>query len=199
MGDIMKQFVLAAAVALAIVSPAEADPSDVTVWSNTNGWMVASDKTFGNACFVVTIFEGNIALRIGFQPKGSASPAYVAIGSPDWKSIEVDKEYQIRMQFDNKTPWDAAATGANVNGIPVLMINFADVNFIKEFMRQLSFRAWFNGSLLAHLSLKGSAAAARELANCQRAVENLGGGEPTSKDPFAVKDRRDTGKDPFAL
>ena len=194
----MKRLLAVLLTALA-ATPAAASSSDIVVWSNTAGWMIASDTTFGNTCFLASTFDNGVTLRLGFQPKGSKFPAYLALGNNDWKSIEAGKEYSLQLHMGNKPQWDAPATGMNLSGMPTLIVNFSDISFISEFVRQHTFKAMFNGSLIAHLSLKGSARASQELVNCQEAVDKLGDTKNNQKDPFAVKDAAPSGTDPFAL
>ncbi|WP_432346658.1 hypothetical protein WMC41_00620 [Shinella yambaruensis] len=174
---------------------------DTIQWGTVAGWNIASDKTLGGSCFMATFFENGIVLRLGFQQRGAQFPAYFALASNDWKSIEVGKEYQLRIQLDNKDPWDAPAVGLNLNGLPALMVSFGEAKFIGEFVRQHAFKATFNGSLIANLSLKGSAVAARELATCQKTIDGiLDNGTPSTKrDPFSVNDPAPEKRDPFAL
>ena len=70
MGHIMKRLLAVLLTALA-ATPAAASSSDIVVWSNTAGWVIASDTTFGNTCFLASTFDNGVTLRLGFQPKGS--------------------------------------------------------------------------------------------------------------------------------
>ena len=197
----MRIHVALAACLLAATQVAAKD--EVITWSrDTAGWMVASDITLGGSCFIATVFEDGTFLRVGFQSSDAPFVAYVAIGNADWKSIEPGKEYSLVLQIDREDPWDAPATGSRINGLPTLFINFSDSKFIGEFVRKHGIRFNFNGTEIAHLSLKGSALASKEMVECQRAVADALGKKkpdrPAPKDPFQVGDPSPK-RDPFEL
>ncbi len=173
------------------------------VWKQVGNWNVAIDPSYGNTCFIATTYVNNTAIRLGFNPEGSTYPVYIMIANADWASIEDEKDYELRLQLDNENHWNAVATGMTIGGLKALVINFGEVKFVTEFVRKHWFKVWFNGQMIANLSLSGSAKAARELVLCQTAVNSYlsSGQRPSAKDPFdqtpASSNR--SAKDPFSM
>ncbi len=192
---------LIAAVSILLSSTAAALPAstDSVLWKQVRGWSIYSDKTLDNSCYMATVFEEYTLIRIGFTSLDSNYPAYVAIGNPNWKSIEEGKDYEIIYQFDNMPSWRADATVWMSAEIPFLHTGFADVAFLDELIRKHSLSIFYQNRTVATLSLSGSAAAARELALCQQARARPTAPAPSSKDPFQGTSTSPNAKDPFAL
>lgn len=173
--------------------------TDAVLWKEVRGWLVYSDKTVDNYCYMVTVFDEYTLLRIGFWNGDSRDLAYVAVGNPNWKSIEEGKDYEITYQFDNLPPWRASAAVWISSGVPFLHTTVDDVGFFDELIRKHSLSIFYQGRTVAKLSLSGSAAASRELALCQQAHTRPTAPAPAPKDPFQGTSTSPNAKHPFAL
>ncbi|GKX35284.1 MAG: hypothetical protein MnENMB40S_29020 [Rhizobiaceae bacterium MnEN-MB40S] len=171
--------------------------SEVVHWADVGNWSIFADRTLGNACYAVTVYESGIFLRAGFNGSGSGGDTYVAVGSLDWKSIEFGKEYDITFQMDREAPWNGTATGAIIGEVPFLVIYHDNYDFFEEFARKLGIRIIYEGKQIANLSLRGSHAALMSMIECQ-AVVNEYSTRPKEKDPFKEPSGNAvSGKDPF--
>ncbi|MCO6186296.1 hypothetical protein [Rhizobium sp. L1K21] len=179
---------------------AAGDNSDTILWTEVGSWTVALDKTVGNKCFIVTSFEGGYVLRLGFSQDGAVNPAYMAIASVDWKSLDVGKDYELSIQFDRNSPWTATATAVmfgGEDGTVALSIGLDKIAFFEEFARKLGVRLFYQNKQIAHLSLRGSSRAIVELMNCQKTVNEYLASQPEQRDPFDDATPKKA-KDPFA-
>ncbi|WEX76168.1 hypothetical protein PYH37_004447 [Sinorhizobium numidicum] len=206
---------------LIAANTAGAVETNTKTWKQVNNWLVASDPSMGDSCYIATSYDGDIILRMGFYPRGSENMAFVSFGSPDWRSIEADKSYDITMQLDQGRRWPAAAIGFQTDGLKHLVVNFSNVDFIDDFVRRNFLKVSFGGRAIANLSLKDSRRAASEMFKCQEAVNALlpvpdrdsfgeaakaendpfagADGNAADKDPFAAGGAKETSKDPFAM
>lgn len=178
--------------------PAKANPEETFLWKNVAGWNVYIDKTLKFQCFITNLYEDNTFFRISFLEPGSSSALYVAIGNPDWTSIEVDKDYDLTLQIDNAGAWRSPSRGARIGTIPSLLINTSQADFVESLMRKHSLKVHFNSRQILHLSLRGSNAALMEMLNCQDTVNSYRE-KASPKDPFSGASSPSLKKDPFAL
>jgi hypothetical protein len=198
MGSIVRLIATLSILLSSIVAALPAS-TDSVLWKEVRGWLVYSDKTVNNYCYMVTVFDEYTLLRIGFWNGDSRDLAYVAVGNPNWKSIEEGKDYEITYQFDNLPPWRASAAVWMSSGVPFLHTTVNDVGFFDELIRKHSLSIFYQGRTVATLSLSGSAAASRELALCQQAHTRPTAPAPAPKDPFQGTSTSPNAKDPFAL
>ncbi|WP_246590275.1 hypothetical protein [Rhizobium lentis] len=169
-------------------------------WKEVGGWSVAIDPTLDNGCFVLTSFDDNTIIRLGFNFRKKDNPFYIMLGNPNWKSLEKGKHYPIELSLD-QFKWTADARGLDMPGLKSLWIDFKDPDLIAEFEGKLSFRASFRGKQIAALRLKDFARAADELLACQNAVDDAVAKQPApprSKDPLEAKPGTQA-SDPFDL
>lgn len=181
----------------------QAKEKDTFKWKNVGPWEVRIDKTLDFGCFLYAIYEGGTAVRIGFDV--GRDSAYLMLGDIDWESIEVGKDYNITMQFDDEVPWEVKATAIRM-GYPFLMAYTKQWDFFKEFGRKHYLSVKYKKQEIALLKLNGSAAAVKELLNCQTAVTDVrknikkdpfsGSGSVRTKDPFKQPENNKS-KDPF--
>lgn len=195
----MRIIVLSVLASITLAEPSLAQ--DSILWKEVNGWGVYMDPSMGNGCYVVTGYENGTILRLGFNFSESKSQIYLALGNQDWKSLEVGKEYPLRIQFDRNSPWDATANAFNMGDVNYLGVHTTEADFAEEFRRKLSLRATFQGREVAHLRLQGSSAAIGEMLNCQKAVNSYVSqkNNPPAKDPFVNEPDSKSASDPFDL
>lgn len=200
----MRGLLLGLAGCLMAVAPAVAEDTEIIKWKDVGDWRVASDTTMEGSCFISSVFEGGVSLRLGFYPKGSDAPLYMSFASDDWKSLEVGKDYDLTFRFDKNDPWSAAATAAGDESGKFLFVNITDAEFLSGFVRKRSLAIAFEERLVAHLSLRGTGAAAEELMKCQKAVDQIIADEgrkskEKKSDPFDAPSEKRSSRDPFSL
>lgn len=174
---------------------------EMPLWDTVNGWDVRVDTTLGASCFVLQVYDGGTALRLGFNKLDGN--AYIMLGDDHWNSLEEGKTYDLELQLDNEGVWDAPASVTEIGTANFLYIMFSDVDLLNEIAERHVFEARFRGKSIARLSLKGSYAAVQEMIQCQRLVDEAAkNADPFSggdkEDPFAEQDNNYSG-DPFAM
>ncbi|SDA55222.1 hypothetical protein SAMN03159448_01380 [Sinorhizobium sp. NFACC03] len=200
----MRRLLFGLVSCLMATGPAVAEESEIIKWKEVGGWTVASDTSMEGSCFITSIFEGGIRLRLGFYPKGSESPLYMSFASDDWKSLEVGKDYDLTFRFDKSDPWSAAATAAGDESGKFLFVNATDAEFLTGFVRKRTLAIAFDDRVVANLSLRGTGPAAEELLKCQRAVDEIIADEgrkskEKKSDPFNAPNEKRSARDPFSL
>lgn len=173
-------------IGLSVLMSVPAAAAGSTYWGTVRGWTVAADDSLGG-CFIYSAFEGNAHVRIGYD-RGH-DKIYLILGDKDWKSIEVDKKYQLQLQMGHKPKWTAPALGGRMDDIPILYAQAGDITLLKEIASQNYMRVWYGTTEIANFSLKGTAAALSEMVRCQTAQnkKTTQGGDPFSSgasDPF---------------
>jgi hypothetical protein len=183
------RIVSAALAAFALMGSA-ALADDTVPWGDGSvaGWDIAIDQTLGGGCYILAEFDGDTIVRIGFDP--SNSDYYLMLADTDWQSIEADKDYDLTLTMGHRQPWEATATGVMMGDQPTLLVRSTDTDFLDEFSSQQNIKVEYSGDQIANLNLTGSAAAIREMINCQDTVNQSakGSGDPfkkTAADPFA--------------
>jgi len=165
---------------------ASANASDDTrVWkANVEGWTVSVDKTLGNGCFMWTQFEGDTFIRAQFNP--TADNFLFMAGNPAWKSLNLEKFYDLTVQFGNRDPWEGEASVVILDNVKFLVIKVSGDdsigNFTNELMRMTGVKISYQGEQIANLSLDGSYRAMEEVFACQAAVNS---DDEKSDDPFS--------------
>ncbi len=181
---------------------AETSSQETILWKDLPGWSVRMDPSMGNACYVSSVYQDGTVVRLGFNFLNDVRQLYFSLGNAKWKSLEAGKEYPVRIQFDNNTPWDATASAINMNSVNHLHINTKDADFAQEFSKKLGLRAYYAGKQIVALRLKGTSRAIEEMLNCQDTVTkylNSKSAPPKNADPFATTPSVKTSEDPFEL
>lgn len=182
---------------------AQQSQPDTIEWKTVGTWTIYVDRTVGNACYTVTLYEDYTIFRLGFQERGSANVLYVGLGNSEWRSLEIGKEYNLVLQVDNEPGWNSPATAGEIGGIPFLFVGTNQAEFVDQLRRKHSLRVYFNKRMILNLSLRGSAAALTELGRCQDAVDTyLNENDrrpPAGRDPFSGSSSPAPSRDPFAL
>lgn len=172
-----------------------ASNEEVEFVTEVAGWSVALDRTMGNSCFIHSSFEGGTELRLGFDVV--RQELVVILGDAAWKSLEEHKNYTLEIQFGDKSPWEAPATGFNFANasyvmlkIRIAMDNDALELFMEEFMTETNVFFKYKGNAIVNLSLSGSYSATEALFDCQRSTKDSESSEGSAaklkEDPFSV-------------
>ncbi|MDR6104070.1 hypothetical protein QE369_004267 [Agrobacterium larrymoorei] len=189
------------AAMFALPSPLLAQ-SDTVPWKEVAGWTIRMDPTMGNACYLSTVYEDGTILRLGFNFLEGKCELYFSFGNAKWKSLEEGKEYPVRIQFDDETPWEAKASAAEINSYKYLQVGTHDPNFLVEFSKKLGLKAFYADKQIIFLRLKGSSKAIDEMLECQDTTDKLVSTQkspPKDEDPFTAPPSVKTSDDPFEL
>jgi hypothetical protein len=164
-----------------MLAAAPALAGDTVPWGKGEvaGWDISVDQSLGGGCFIMALFDGDAIVRIGFDP--SQSDYYLMLSDADWQSIKAGNDYNLTLTLGHRPSWDAAATGIMMGDQPALLVRSTDTDFIEEFSGQNNIRVEYDGNQIANLNLDGSAAALREMVNCQATMNENSG---ASGDPF---------------
>lgn len=182
-----------------------AEESEIIKWKDVGDWTVSSDASMEGSCFIMSMFDGGVSLRLGFYPKGSEAPLYMSFASDDWRSLEVGKDYDLTFRFDKSEPWSAAVTAAGSDNGKFLFVNITDPEFLTGFVRKRALAIAFEDRVIANLNLSGTGPAAEELMKCQRAVDQINAEEGRKSkekkkaDPFNAPSEKRSAGDPFSL
>jgi hypothetical protein len=187
----------AAGLAVGFIAPASA-AQDIVRWGSAGGWDIMIDPSLGNGCYIYTEYDAGTVVRLGFSPDDDE--AYLMVGNAKWNSIQDGKDYDVQVRMDRDSPWYVTATGVQFDGLPFLMAETDDTDFLLDFAKKNSLAVSYGGQTVTSLSLSGTYAAVSEMINCQEQVNKRGGN--SSADPFASssssnKSRSNSG-DPFA-
>lgn len=176
--------------------------SETILWKDVGDWTIRMDPSMGNACYVSTSYEDGTILRLGFNFLGNTGRLYFSLGNAKWKSLEVGKDYPIRIQFDKESPWEATASVIEIDTIRHLHLNTQNTNFAQEFSRKLGVSAYYAGKEITSLRLRGSSKAINEMLACQDVTSQLitkKNQKQKEEDPFAGDPQVKASDDPFEL
>jgi hypothetical protein len=174
-----------AAALLAMAANPAASQDQVAKWGQVGGWQISVDRTVGDGCFAVQVFERGSIVRIGFDVE--QQKIYVLFGHDAWKSLEEGKIYPVKVVFDGASSYNGEMRGQKLGKVIFLAHRNLSVDFVKDFMQRNSMEVFYRGERIANLSLKNTYAAVSEILNCQRELgfANKGGGSQGTQDPFA--------------
>jgi len=177
---------------IAIASTAMADKDETAHWGKVGGWEIRVDRTIGDGCFAMAIYELGTVARLGIDVESGAY--YVFIGNGNWKSLEEGKIYAVRSVFDGVKSYNGEMEGRRLGDMIFLAHRDLSSDFVRDFMQRNGMELFYRGTRIASLSLKDSYAAFAEVLNCQKefGFAKKGGGR---NDPFVRAPS--TGRDPF--
>jgi hypothetical protein len=179
---------LAIAFLVALVSSAfEAQAQRSGKWGDVGGWEIRVDGSVGNGCFAMQEYEDGSVVRIGVDVDNKR--LYLFFANNSWKSLEQGKIYPVRVVFDGVSAYNGEMTGHRLSGgAMVLAHRNLNSDFVKDFMLRNGMRIYYQGSQIAHLSLRNTYAAITEVTNCQ---SEFGYGSGSSRGPGG------SSRDPF--
>ena len=182
-------------------SPWLAAAEEMPLWKKVGPWQVRVDKTLNYGCFIFAAYKQGAVLRLGFDLVNNHG--YMMIGENDWRSIQVGKDYELQIQFDNSEKWDAPASGfrfpdAKPGEWTFLYIKIGKseefVDFVSEFGRKHEMIVFYKNREILRVTLKGSFQALMEVLRCQKAIRdaNKTGNDNdfrSRRDPFETRHR----------
>ncbi len=65
------------------------------LWKRVGSWDIRVDRSLNYGCFLVNVYQGGTVFRIGFDRTNGGG--YLMLGNPNWRSIEVGKEYDLEL------------------------------------------------------------------------------------------------------
>lgn len=189
--------VMAALLQVLISSAARSDTGETAKWGQVGGWDIRVDRTVGDGCFAMQVFERGTIVRIGFNVASRA--IYLVFGHDDWKSLEEGKRYPVVIRFDNSQDYNGEMRGERLGKAIFLVHHNLNADFLKDFMARNTMEIFYRGDSIARVSLQNTFAAVGEVTKCQREI-GMAGGKPRSQDPFSgtpANRGADRGVDPF--
>jgi hypothetical protein len=179
-------------LALAIPSASLAE-SETAKWGQVGGWVIRVDRSVGDGCFAVQVFERGTIVRIGLDI--TSKRVYLFIGHNEWKSLEVGKLYPVRVVFDGVKSYNGEMKGQTLGHTVFLVHRDLSADLIKDFMERNGMEVFYRGERIANLSLRNTYAAIAEVINCQK--ELAAAGPAPREDPFASAPTAPRDQDPF--
>lgn len=139
----------------------------VSQWKSVGGWSVHVDRSLNNSCFALASNDTS-AFRIGFDVSDEFS-SYFFVANESWKSIIIDKEYELRMKFDGHDPWRVVAVGSKIGDLLALKATFNDDRFWVEFSKAKRLAIDYNNSSIINVPTSDNDKAFDQLIACQKA------------------------------
>jgi hypothetical protein len=182
-----------------LLGPTCAFAQDTIPWKKVGPWNILVDRIVGYGCFMVAEYEQGTILRLGIAPK--TGDVYILLADAAWKSLEVQKDYDLEIQFDSERPWKAPSRAIKLGSATFLMVKTNDlkagVNFLEEFARKQGMRVRYQTKQVANLSLRSSAVAIVEMLDCHASMqERRAPSSNSDQDPFSGSSSRKE-SDPF--
>lgn len=173
---------------------AHAETGDTAKWGQVGSWQIRVDRTVGNGCFAMQVFERGTVVRIGVDVESNR--IYLVFGHDNWKSLEEGKTYPVRVVFDGVSSYDGEMKGQRLGSVIFLTHRDLSTGFVRDFMQRNGMQVFYRGQQIANLSLANTYAAVAEVMNCQKELFASGAaGAP--RDPFARTPSSGGRKDPF--
>jgi len=85
---------------------------NTALWGQVRGWHIRVDRSVGDGCYAAQAFEGGTLVRIGYD--AAAKRLYLLFTDDDWKSLEEDKTYPVRIVFDGSRTFDGEMKGLRI-------------------------------------------------------------------------------------
>lgn len=172
--------VLAACV---VSSVASAELSIDKTFGQVSGWTIGFSEGI-TGCLAAAKYKDETTVWLGF---GGKSKAYIAFTNPNWKSIERNGEYELRLVTGRKR-WIGKFTGFERTGEKGVYSIGLKAEFLDDFAVSGGVRVFLNQKPISGLSLAGSRDALTQVISCQREYLAASGGTP----PDAGKKRGET-------
>lgn len=131
--------------------------------SNVEGWSISGDAKLGG-CRGEASFQDGMRFRIALI--GPEKRIVFAFGKATWTDVRPNTAYKIRVVFDGQKTWTADTVGAQMAGIPALMIDSVKDAFFSDFMNFYNLSLFHNDRPLGSFSLRGTSAALTEIKKC---------------------------------
>jgi hypothetical protein len=186
--------VMAALLQVLIAPIAWSDTNGTAKWGKVGGWDIRVDRTVGDGCFAMQVFEGGTIVRIGFDVTNRA--IYLIFGHDNWKSLEEGKLYPVVIRFDNSQDYNGEMKGQRLGKAIFLVHSNLNADFLNDFMQRNTMQIFYRGDRIASLSLKNTYAAVGEVKTCQHEV-GMAGAKQRSEDPITPSAPATRGADPF--
>jgi hypothetical protein len=152
------------------------DDEDETPEIDTAGWWsIRVDSSLNDGCFAFANYE-DVALRIGVDARDPIT-TYVMVFGEDWKSIEIDRKYDIVMKFSGGKSYRDTFVGAQIGDVKGISLNPAPLQLFDLLGGSPWVSVNYRGQEISKLLLDDSKTAIAKIWTCQR--------RQNTKDPFA--------------
>lgn len=150
-------------------------------WGDVGGWAIHVDRSVGNGCFAMQVYDDNTVVRIGVDVEKKS--IYLLFANDAWKSIEKGKIYPVRVVFDGVSTFQGEMQGHRLEGGAITLAHRnLSTDFVKDFMQRNTMRLYYQGNQIAALSLRNTYAAVSEVINCQKEL-GFGSSSPREREP----------------
>lgn len=168
----LRRPLVAAVLALACSLGSGAAAQSTTWQSNVEGWSI---KAVDNqrVCLAEALYQDGTRFRIGII--GPEKRLAFVFSKPGWSNLRRGTTYKIRFVFDGQKTWTGDATGAEVAGLPALVIDPVKEAFLADFMNFYNIALYLENQSLGSFTLRGSSAALVEARKCHDAGSLLAG------------------------
>lgn len=157
-------------------------------WAEVEGWIIDSSDT---GCYLWAEFDGGTSFMIDFDSSVEPMSMDIAIWNTKWRSVQVNEEYQVALEFDNGNRWTVAFFATTFDDGTKVLANYDDASsdsnrkFVKDFIASDGVSLEFNGTPIDTLDISGSRAAFQEMVSCHKSLLKSGDADPFSaSDPF---------------
>lgn len=129
------------------------------------GWKIGYSRGL-DGCLTSATFTDQTTIWLGFSPK---IEFYIAFTNPNWRSIEKDRNYQMRVRPIGYGTWNGAFVGFENGNAKGLLIAKLKKDFLFGFAKADGMALLHaSGKQVTQLSLAGSKAALIDVLNCQQ-------------------------------
>lgn len=161
----MKRMLMAAAVMTATALPVFAQ-AELQDYAEVGTWYIAIDPGMGDGCVMISEFEDNSVVRIGFDM--TTDTAYVLSANPSWGDIEQGKAYPVTIALDGNS-FSGEATGSEIDGLPAADIVFDNPDFFGNLVQAQTLSLSHGENEVMSIDLTGAGDAVVKMIECQDA------------------------------
>lgn len=154
------------ASALLIFTPFQ--PAIAREWPSAGGWKVVENEKI---CYITNSYRAQGYYDITVIQNVDAPIAVLVIINSVWNSIELDKEYSVKVHTDDYYYEIDDAHGVNIAGKKGVSISL-DQSFVEDFASSNVLTLYVGGTFALKAKLTGSSAAVVGLKRCLSAISD---------------------------
>ncbi|WP_336489981.1 S1C family serine protease [Methylobacterium nigriterrae] len=131
-----------------------------------SGWSLGMSKSL-NGCVAAATYQDETTVWMGFE--GDKDEAFLAFTNPRWRSIEINRAYQLVM-LTGRGRWKGQFFGVERTAEKGLFASGLKKSFVLDLARAGGLNILFERKSIARLSLSGSSDALSAMVDCQKSV-----------------------------